>query len=99
MGEPGSSPFDSETATQIRKLQQEKEAAVRDENFDLAKSIKDTVDRLKSIGIELTKLEDQKKRAVQNEDFDAAKKLKMQIELLRQSAFHPGASNGGQMPG
>jgi len=42
--------LDPETALQIKKLQQEKDMAVRDENFDLAKQIKDTIDRLSSIG-------------------------------------------------
>jgi centrosomal protein CEP104 len=66
--------------------------AVRDENFDLAKQIKDTIDRLNSIGQQLTTLEEQKRLAISSEDFDAAKGLKIQIESLRQSAFHPAAA-------
>lgn len=69
--------LDPETALQIKKLQQEKDVAVRDENFDLAKQIKDTIDRLNSIGQQLTKLEDQKRQAISNEDFDSAKQLKI----------------------
>ena len=43
----GPSPFNSETALQSRKLQQEKEATVREKKFDLAKQIKETVDHFK----------------------------------------------------
>jgi len=50
--------------------------AVRNEDFDLAKSLKDSIERLKSIGSEITSLEDQKRIAINNEDFDAAKILK-----------------------
>jgi hypothetical protein len=57
-------------------LQQEKDMAVRNEDFDLAKSLKDSIERLKSIGSEITSLEDQKRIAINNEDFDAAKILK-----------------------
>ena len=34
---PGSDDFDAETANQIRELEQKKQEAVREENFDLAK--------------------------------------------------------------
>lgn len=56
---------------------------MREENFDLAKQIKETINRLQGIGTQLTKLEEQKRLAVQNEDFDMAKQLKFQIDQLR----------------
>jgi centrosomal protein CEP104 len=62
--------FDPETALQVQKLQQEKDKAVRDENFDLAKELKDTITRLVTIGNQLTSLERSKKMAIENEDFD-----------------------------
>lgn len=72
---------------------------MREEDFDLAKSIKDTINRLQSIGHELTKLEHQKRLAIQNEDFDAAKQLKTQLEALKASAFDPeGARQAHQLP-
>jgi len=43
---------------------------VRDENFDLAKELKDTITRLVTIGNQLTSLERSKKMAIENEDFD-----------------------------
>jgi len=91
--------LDPETAIQIKKLQQEKDNAVRNEDFDLAKEIKDTINRLMSIGTELTKLENEKQQAVANEDFDVAKQLKMQIDQLKASAFNPGVpQQPPQMP-
>mgnify|MGYP002631232398 CR=1 FL=1 len=68
-----SAGLDPETAIQIKKLQNEKDRAVRDEDFDLAKQIKDTINRLNSIGQQLTKLEQAKRLAISNEDFDVAK--------------------------
>lgn len=79
-------------------MQQEKDKAVRDEDFDLAKNIKDTINRLQSIGHELTKLEQQKRQAINNEDFDTAKQLKMQIEQLKASAFNPDGPKHSQQP-
>jgi len=85
----GAQSLDPETALQIKKLQQQKDMAVRDEDFDAAKQLKETIDRLSSIGQQLTDLEEQKRLAIHNEDFDAAKHLKLQIDGLRQSAYHP----------
>ena len=69
---------------------------MRDENFDLAKNIKETITRLSAIGQQLTTLERNKRMAIENEDFDAAKNIKMQIEALRQSAYHPNAQQSPQ---
>ena len=85
-GAPG---LDPETAIQIQKLQKQKDQAVREENFDMAKQFKETIDRLHSIGQELTHLETQKKQAIESEDFDQAKVLKMRIQELRQGAYAP----------
>ena len=72
---------------------------MRNEDFDLAKSLKDSIERLKSIGSEITSLEDQKRIAIQNEDFDAAKTLKRQIEQLRGSAMSGNAQAPSHMGG
>ena len=60
---------------------------MREENFDMAKQYKETIDRLHAIGQELTHLEAQKKQAIESEDFDQAKILKMRIQELRQGAY------------
>ena len=67
--------LDPETA--IQKLTQEKDKAVRDENFDLAQYIKGTITRLQSYDQQLKQLEHQKRFAVQN-----ANQLKLQIYSL-----------------
>ena len=90
--------LDPETALQIRKLEAEKAKAIRDEDFDLAKNIKDTISRLSAIGQELTKLDAMKRQAIENEDFDSAKQIKQQIDSLKSSAFHPGAGAGRPPP-
>ena len=65
----------------------EKDAAIREENFDLAKQIKQTIERLQVLSGYLKTLEDQKRLAIISEDFDLAKNLKIQINNLKSTAF------------
>lgn len=85
----GGGQLDPETAIQIQNLQQQKDQAVKDENFDLAKQVKESIDRLFAIGQQLTALEEQKRLAIEQEDFDSAKMLKVRIAELRNSAMVP----------
>lgn len=48
-----------------------------------AKRIKEAVERLKQIGIQLRTLEERKSVAIQNEDYDSAGIIKAEIEKLR----------------
>ena len=63
--------------------------AIREENFDVAKQVKETIDRLYAIGKELSDLEAMKRQAVDSEDFDKAKQIKMRIQQLRTNAEMP----------
>ena len=65
----------------------DKALAVQNENYDLAKSLRDQIERLKSAGMQLQSLESQKYMAVQNENFDEAKRIKAEMERIRQSAI------------
>mmetsp|Transcript_2687 Transcript_2687/g.4774 ORF Transcript_2687/g.4774 Transcript_2687/m.4774 type:complete len:965 (-) Transcript_2687:91-2985(-) len=92
---------DSYTANRIREIYKAKEAAVANEDYDLAKRLKATFANLKELGAQLAKLEIKKKNAVQNEDYDTAKGLKVEIDNLRglvdkiaQSAHSQSASTG-----
>lgn len=96
LSRPGGDDFDTETANQIRELEQKKQEAVREENFDLAKQLKLTITRLTQVSQQLAQLESQKKAAIQNEDFDQAKQLKLQIAQLRQSAYSGAAASTPQ---
>lgn len=51
--------------------------------------MKGSIDRLYSIGQQLTSLEEQKRLAIEQEDFDSAKMLKVRISELRNSAMIP----------
>lgn len=53
------------------------------EDFDEAKRLKETIERLKSISTHISQLEERKKRAIQNEDYDAAKIIKIEIEKMK----------------
>jgi centrosomal protein CEP104 len=64
-------------------LEQGKERAVKNEDFEEAKRIKEAIERLKHIGAQLQHLEERKNTAIQNEDYDAAKVIKEEIERLR----------------
>ena len=47
--------------------------AIREENFDIAKQVKEAIDRLYAVGKELSDLEAMKRQAIESEDFDRAK--------------------------
>jgi len=53
------------------------------EDFDEAKRLKETIDRLKSISTHISQLEERKRIAIQNEDYDAAKIIKIEIEKMK----------------
>ena len=87
--------FDPATAKQIRELHMAKERAVKAEDYDAAKRLKDAIDRLKQVGARMAKLELRKKAAVENEDYDSAKQIKVEIDKLRNAVAIGGASGGG----
>merc|ERR1712166_845390 len=74
---------DQETASRIRDLTMQKEAAVASEDYDTAKRCKLQITELQKLAAQIADLEAQKKRAVQDEDYDTAKVLKGRIDMLR----------------
>jgi len=79
--------YDPVTLEKLKMLTSAKDKAVSEENFDEAKRIKDIIDKLKSIGKQLSALEQKKRLAIENEDYESAKILKAEIERMRSSAF------------
>lgn len=49
----GGGIFDAETQQKLRQLEMDKALAVQGENYDLAKSLRDQIERLKSVGMQL----------------------------------------------
>jgi len=43
--------FDSETYAKITQLEMDKALAVQNENYDLAKHLKDQIDRMRAVGV------------------------------------------------
>lgn len=93
-----SEQYDQITAKRIKDLTLHKARAVSEEDYDLAKALKEQIDILKSVGVQIAELEKRKKDAVDAEDYDLAKALKKQIEDLRNTASrrHPPVSNPNQ---
>lgn len=60
------------------------------EEFDEAKRLKDTIERLKMVSGHISQLEERKRIAIQNEDYEAAKVIKVEIEKLKSSVMYPG---------
>ncbi len=60
------------------------------DDFDEAKRIKDTIDRLKIVSTQISQLEERKTIAIKNEDYDAAKIIKVEIEKLKYAVMNPG---------
>lgn len=82
--------IDKSTMETLKALYAAKERAVQMEEFDEAKRLKDTIDRLKMISGHMAQLEERKRMAIQNEDYEAAKVIKIEIEKLKQSVMYPG---------
>lgn len=92
--------FDESTLSKIRALNVAKERAVSADDFEEAKRLKDAIERLKQIGVQLQRLEERKAIAISNEDYDSAKVIKDEIERLR-SAVAPNSllgKYGNQQP-
>ena len=53
------------------------------EDFDEAKRLKETIERLKTVSGNISQLEERKRLAIQNEDYDSAKMIKIEIEKLK----------------
>ncbi|KAF6260813.1 flagellar associated protein [Scenedesmus sp. NREL 46B-D3] len=79
---------DSSTAARIKELARAKDAAVAAEDYDEAKRLKASIERLKMVGGKIAQLEARKRLAVEREDYDLAKALKADIEKLRQQVVH-----------
>ena len=65
-------------------LEQRKQEAVAQEDFDTAIKFKEITDKLKMIGSDLTMLDTRKQEAIAGEDFETAKALKVQIDRMKQ---------------
>ncbi|MEW5298759.1 MAG: hypothetical protein WDW36_001843 [Sanguina aurantia] len=91
--------IDSVTAAKIRDLVRQKDAAVANEEYDEAKRLKASIDRLKVVGQKIAQLEARKRSAVEKEDYDTAKTIKLDIDKLRAAgeaaATHGGGGGGG----
>ena len=76
-------PFDSKTIDRLKTLESQKEKAIRNEDYDEAKKLKECILRLKEVSRQLAKLEENKLIAISNEDYDTAKLLKAEADRLR----------------
>ncbi|NWH76291.1 CE104 protein, partial [Piaya cayana] len=78
---------DPEVAQIIRRLDEKKRAAVRDEHYDYAKKLKQAIADLQKVGERLGRYEVEKRCAVEKEDYDLAKKKKQQMEAYRLKVY------------
>ncbi|XP_053941925.1 centrosomal protein of 104 kDa [Cuculus canorus] len=78
---------DPEVAQIIRRLDEKKRTAVRDEHYDYAKKLKQAIADLQKVGERLGRYEVEKRCAVEKEDYDLAKKKKQQMEAYRLKVY------------
>lgn len=71
--------LDKSTLETLKALYAAKDRAVRSEDFDEAKRLKETIERLKSVATHISQLEERKMHAIQSEDYEAAKLIKDEI--------------------
>jgi centrosomal protein CEP104 len=77
--------MDPETAALLREVSTRKEAAVANEDFELAKRMKGLQDQIKHVGGTLATLVADKNRAIAEEDYDRARKVKEDITHIRET--------------
>jgi len=75
--------MDEQIQEKIKTLKALQEEAIKTEDFDEAKKLKQNIERTLLIGKKLLALEIDKKQAVEDQDFDHAKLLKNEIENLK----------------
>ncbi|XP_061457125.1 centrosomal protein of 104 kDa isoform X2 [Rhineura floridana] len=78
---------DPEVAQIIRKLDEKKYEAVRQEHYDHAKKLKQAIADLQKVGERLGRYEVEKRCAVEREDYDLAKQKKQQMEEYRLKVY------------
>ena len=71
----------------IIQLNQQKLAAVEQEDFDSAKHFKEFIDKLKVLGNQLLNLQADKNMAIENEDYDLAKQYKVKMDQIKDVAY------------
>lgn len=86
--------MDEVTLERVKALKTAKDKAIKMEDYDEAKRLKEAIERLRSMGTHLAQLEERKKIAIENEDFDAAKIIKTEIDRLRKTALDPAYNHG-----
>ena len=86
-GKKVSLELDPQASERIKVLMGAKERAIANEDFDEAKKIRETIDRVQQMTQQLFILEERKKVAVNNEDYDSAKVLKIEIERIKNALF------------
>jgi centrosomal protein CEP104 len=85
--------FDPTTLDRLKVLETAKEKAIKSEDYENAKRLKDAIERLKQIGVQLQHMEERKLNAVSHDDYESAKIIKAEIDRLR-SAIMPEALMG-----
>jgi centrosomal protein CEP104 len=75
--------MDEKIQEKIKVLKQLQEEAVKIEDFDEAKKIKQNIENCIHTGRKLISLDTEKKLAVVNEDFDTASRLKLEMEAIK----------------
>ncbi|CDW88088.1 centrosomal protein of 104 kda [Stylonychia lemnae] len=81
--------LDKNTLETLKALYAAKERAVQMDDFDEAKRIRDTIERLKTVSTQISQLEERKLLAIKSEDYDAAKIIKVEIEKLKSAVMYP----------
>ncbi|XP_071840372.1 centrosomal protein of 104 kDa-like isoform X1 [Apostichopus japonicus] len=74
---------DPEVAQIIRKLDVRKNEAVLQEEYDVAKRLKQAIVDLQKVGERIGRFEVEKRRAIETEDYDLAKVKKIQMDEYR----------------
>ncbi len=69
----------------LRELKESRNKAADADEYDKAKFLRDTEEKIKEYGVKVLQLIDLKRLAVENEDYETAKKIKTEIDKLKRA--------------
>lgn len=81
--------MDRQTLKHLEKLEAMKADAIQQEDYLLAKELKERITRLKNLSEQIALLESRKKKAILKEDFESASALKDEINRIRRQFEAP----------
>ena len=80
--------YDSVTVEKLKQLDEAKKLAVSQNDFERAIKIKEAIEKLKTIGIQINQLMMKERAALERYEFAKASAIKEEIDVIRQAVIN-----------